>query len=205
MQLLWSAVFFFLSFYCMLAADNVGSTVCESEAVPSPQEFLFVRDIPSASVDLVVPGNDAYSFLDNQNFQAIVRSQNKVVIFAVPGAFTPTCSSKHLPGFVTLTSELKSKGVDAVYCLSVNDKYVMKAWADSTPKCLESGIVMVADGNGEFTKAFNTVNDRTSGRMGLRSQRYAAVVQNGNVTNFFRDLSGFKDSAAENVLSFLSN
>jgi peroxiredoxin len=202
MQLLWSAVLFF-SFYYILATNNMTSMFCETEAVL--QDGSVVRDIPPSFVDLVVPGNDTYSFLDNQNFQEIVRNENKVVIFAVPGAFTPTCSLKHLPGFVMLASQLKLKGVDAIYCLSVNDKYVMKAWAESTPNCVGSGIVMVADGNGDFTKAFNVVNDRTSGRMGLRSQRYAAVVENGNVTKFFHDLSGLKDSAAETVLSFLSN
>ncbi len=100
----------------------------------------------------------------------------KVVLFAVPGAFTPGCSQVHLPGFITGFDDLAAKGVDKVACISVNDSWVMQAWADNTGA---GDIVMLADGNGDFASAMDLTLDATGFGLGLRSQRYAAVIQDG--------------------------
>jgi peroxiredoxin len=97
-----------------------------------------------------------------------------VVLFAVPGAFTPTCSDEHLPGFVTRLDELRGHGADRVACIAVNDAYVMAAWAKA--RGVPPGILMLADGNGEFTRAMGLEADLGRFGMGLRSRRYAAVV-----------------------------
>lgn len=102
-----------------------------------------------------------------------------VALFALPGAFTPTCSAKHLPGFVESATELKNKGVDMIACLSVNDAFVMGAWG----KDQKAGdkVVMLADGNAEFTKAVGLVMDGSKFGMGERSQRYSMLIKNGKV------------------------
>ncbi|MCG7534927.1 peroxiredoxin [Pseudoalteromonas sp. OOF1S-7] len=102
----------------------------------------------------------------------------KVVLFAVPGAFTPTCSAAHLPGYVTLADKIKAKGVDIIACVSVNDAFVMKAWGDAHNA---SEIMMLGDGDASFTKALGLEMD-TEGFGGIRSQRYAMVIDNGIVT-----------------------
>jgi len=121
-------------------------------------------NIPAGiSVDIIAPTADdvpgSCSFNVAENFYDILKGINKVILFAVPGAFTPTCSEKHLPSFIINSNLLKAKGVDEIYCLSVNDKYVMKAWGLSTPGFIESGIKLVADGNGELTKAYMQMQD----------------------------------------------
>ena len=126
----------------------------------------------------------------------------KVVLFALPGAFTPTCSAKHLPGFVNNHQALKAKGVDAVACLSVNDAFVMDAWGKD--QGAEDKVMMLADGNGEFTKAVGLSMDATGYGMGLRSQRYAMVIDNGVVKNLNVEAPGaFEVSSAESVLKAL--
>ena len=165
------------------------------------------------------------------------------VLFAVPGAFTPTCSAQHLPGFIAQASALKAKGVDAVYCLSVNDKYVMKSWGDATPGFAKSGIFLVADGmyvqyldashisyiithahilppalstrstniyslplssgNAEFTKALGFEKDATGSRMGIRSKRYALIVESGKVSSVNIDEKGLENSSVEKILAQL--
>lgn len=105
----------------------------------------------------------------------------KVVLFAVPGAFTPTCSNAHLPEFITLADKIKAKGVDAIYCVSVNDAFVMKAWGDSQNA---EEILMLADGDASFTKALGLEKD-TAGFGGIRSSRYAMIVNNAVVTGLF--------------------
>lgn len=181
----------------LLSAMNT----CEFEAHPA----LYNTDLLllKGTVDLVVPSETGYNFLESQDFGAILRTHEKAVLFAVPGAFTPTCSAKHLPGFIERAAEIRAKGVEEIYCLSVNDKYVMRSWAESTQNCLQNRIVLVADGNAEFTSALNAVNDRRSGRMGIRSQRYALIVENGAIVHVFRDSSGLANSSAENLLSQL--
>lgn len=102
----------------------------------------------------------------------------KVVLFAVPGAFTPTCSAKHLPGFVDAANDFKARGVDHIVCLSVNDAFVMEAWGQSQNA---DQVMMVADGDGAFTRALGL--DMDSGSFGgLRSRRYAMVVEDGRIT-----------------------
>ncbi len=101
----------------------------------------------------------------------------KVVVFAVPGAFTPTCSAKHLPGFMTNAATFREKGVDAIACLAVNDVFVLQAWAETNG--VGDGITMLADGSGVFTKALGLELDLTARGMGVRANRFALVVTNG--------------------------
>ena len=103
----------------------------------------------------------------------------KVVLFAVPGAFTPTCSNQHLPGYVAQADAIKAKGVDEIVCLSVNDAFVMGAWGEN--QGTGEKVTMLADGNGEFTKAVGLDFDGSGIGFGLRSQRYAMVVNDGVV------------------------
>ncbi len=126
----------------------------------------------------------------------------KVVLFALPGAFTPTCSAKHLPGFVQKNADLKKKGVDLVACLSVNDAFVMEAWGKD--QNVGDKVVMLADGNGEFTRAMGLEMDGTGHGMGQRSKRYAMVVDNGMVKSLEVEQPGkFEVSSAEAVLGKL--
>jgi peroxiredoxin len=126
----------------------------------------------------------------------------KVVVFALPGAFTPTCSAKHVPGFVQNFDALKAKGVDAIACVSVNDAFVMGAWG----KDQKSGgkVHMLADGNGDFTKAMGLEMDGSKFGMGKRSQRYAMIVDNGVVKSLDVEEPGaFNVSSAEHQLKQL--
>src|SRR5277367_5501222 len=104
----------------------------------------------------------------------------KVALFALPGAFTPTCSAKHLPGFIQHSDALKAKGIDAIACVSVNDAFVMGAWGDQQKT--GDKVMMLADGNGDFTRALGLELDATKFGMGKRSQRFSMVVDNGVVT-----------------------
>jgi len=126
----------------------------------------------------------------------------KVVLFAVPGAFTPTCSAKHLPGFVTQEKQLKAKGVDLVACVSVNDAFVMGAWGKDQK--VDDKVMLLADGNGDFTKELGLVMDGTGYGMGLRSQRYAMVIDDGVVKTLHVEQPGtFEVSSAEAMLQVL--
>jgi glutaredoxin/glutathione-dependent peroxiredoxin len=126
----------------------------------------------------------------------------KVVLFAVPGAFTPTCSAKHVPGFVQNDAALKAKGVDAVACLSVNDAFVMGAWGKDQKS--DGKVVMLADGNGDFTRAVGLELDATANGLGKRSKRYAMVVENGVVKTLNVEAPGaFEVSSAEAILKTL--
>lgn len=127
--------------------------------------------------------------------------EGRHVLFALPGAFTPTCSAKHLPGFVERRDALKAKGVGRIACLSVNDAFVMKAWAESQGA---EGITMIADGNADLTKALGLTLDGTANHMGLRSQRFAMVIEDGAVRRLMVEAPGdFSVSSAEHVLSVL--
>ncbi|ABI70078.1 peroxiredoxin [Shewanella sp. SG44-2] len=124
----------------------------------------------------------------------------KVVLFAVPGAFTPTCSEAHLPGFVVLADEFKAKGVDLIACVSVNDAFVMKAWGEAQNA---SELMMLADGDASFAKALGLEMD-TAGFGGVRSQRYAMVIDNGVVTLLnVEEGKSFEVSTAEAVMAAL--
>lgn len=126
----------------------------------------------------------------------------KVVMFAVPGAFTPTCSAKHLPSFVEKASEIKAKGVDAIACIAVNDAFVMDAWGKSSNA--DGKVDMLSDGNGEFAKAMGLELDATGGGLGHRCQRFAMVVEDGKITQLNVEEPGaFEVSSAEHVLGQL--
>ena len=126
----------------------------------------------------------------------------RVVLFAVPGAFTPTCSVKHLPGFIEKAAELRSKGVDRILCLAVNDAFVMDAWAKD--RGAGEDVVMVADGSGEFTKAVGLEMDGSRFGMGTRSQRYAAIIEDGVVKSLHVEKPmAFEVSSAEAILKEL--
>jgi peroxiredoxin len=123
----------------------------------------------------------------------------KVVLFAVPGAFTPTCSDFHLPGYVLRADELTAKGVTTIACVSVNDAFVMKAWGAEHE--VGDAIVLIADGSAEFTKALGLEVDLSAGGLGVRSKRYAAVIEDGVVTDLaVEEGLGLDVSAVEKVL-----
>ena len=126
-----------------------------------------------------------------------------VALFAVPGAFTPTCSARHLPGFKDHLADIQAKGVDTVACISVNDAFVMKAWAES--QGIEDGsIVMLADGNGELTRALGLVLDGSGFGLGDRSQRYSMLVKDGTVSQLNIEQGGeFMVSSAEHLIAQL--
>ena len=123
----------------------------------------------------------------------------KVVLFAVPGAFTPTCSVKHLPSFVQNADALKAKGVDTIACIAVNDAWVMDAW--SKDQGADGKVLMLADGSGDFTKAMDLVMDGSGFGLGMRSKRYAAVLDDGVIQSLDIDDSGVSASACEAVLA----
>lgn len=125
----------------------------------------------------------------------------RVVLFAVPGAFTPTCSARHLPGFVERFDAFRKRGID-VYCMAVNDPFVMKAWADSQQ--VPDGLLMLSDGNGDFTRALGLAMDASASGMGQRSRRFALYVDHGTVREAWIEEPGkFEVSSAEHVLEQL--
>lgn len=126
----------------------------------------------------------------------------KVALFAVPGAFTPTCSAKHLPSYKEKAAELRTKGVDRIACVSVNDVFVMNAWGKDQQ--VGDDVVMLADGNGAFTKAIGMEMDGTGFGMGQRSKRYSMIVEDGVVKHLNVEAPGeFKVSAADYMLGQL--
>jgi len=127
-------------------------------------------------------------------------SGKKVVMFAVPGAFTPGCSVTHLPGFVVNADKIKAAGVDSIVCVAVNDAFVMGAWGKDQNA---EEIVMLADGSGEFTEEMGLVLDLTAMQLGKRSKRYAMIVNDGVVELLNIDESGIEKSSAETILAAL--
>ena len=126
----------------------------------------------------------------------------RVALFAVPGAFTPTCSAKHLPGFKQQAAALKAKGVDTIACVSVNDVFVMDAWGKA--QGVGADVLMLADGNGDFTKAVGLELDASRFGMGPRSQRYSMVVRNGVIAELNVEQGGeFRVSSADYMLEQL--
>src|SRR5512144_2983791 len=126
----------------------------------------------------------------------------KVVLFSVPGAFTPTCDAKHLPGFVQSAEQLKAKGVDTIACLAVNDVFVMNAWGKHSD--VGDKVLMLADDNGDYAKALGLELNASGFGMGMRGQRFALVVDNGVAKGVYVEGPGeFKVSSADHVLSQL--
>jgi peroxiredoxin len=124
-----------------------------------------------------------------------------IAIFGLPGAFTPTCSAQHLPGYIALGAELKAKGVDEIWCVSVNDAFVMGAWGKQ--QNADGKVRMMADGNAEFTKALGLDADFSKHGMGVRSQRYSLLAVDGVVKQLNVETSGFELSSAEKLLEQL--
>ncbi|RBW47337.1 peroxiredoxin [Psychromonas sp. B3M02] len=152
------------------------------------------QKLPAANVSqLTADGMQSHDV--NELFSA-----KKVVLFAVPGAFTPTCSEAHLPGYVVLADKLKAKGVDLIACIAVNDAFVMKAWGEAQNA---SELLMLGDGDASFTKALGLDKD-TAGFGGVRSQRYAMIIEDGVVTALNVEEAGeFEASKAETILAAL--
>lgn len=125
----------------------------------------------------------------------------RVALFSVPGAFTPTCSAKHLPGYVDKAADLKAKGIDEIACTAVNDAFVMKAWGAANGS---SDVTMLADGNADFAKAVGLTMDGSGFGMGTRGQRFSMIVNDGVVEELFVEGPGeFKVSSAEHMLETL--
>ena len=131
-------------------------------------------------------------------------SNKKIVVFSVPGAFTPTCSAKHLPGFVEYSNDIISKGVDEIICISVNDPFVMNAWEkDQNSK---GKVTLLADGNGEFTEALGLSFDGSGFGLGKRGKRFVMIVENRTITHLAVEEAGsFSVSSAESILKVLDN
>ncbi|GAB4360613.1 MAG: peroxiredoxin [Immundisolibacter sp.] len=126
----------------------------------------------------------------------------KVVLFAVPGAFTPVCSGQHLPGYVKLADQIKAKGVDQIVCVSVNDAFVMGAWGKDQQ--VGDKVLLLADGNADFARAMGLELDATGMGIGIRSQRYALIADNGVVTHLaVEEGRNFEVSKAESILAAL--
>jgi glutaredoxin/glutathione-dependent peroxiredoxin len=126
----------------------------------------------------------------------------KVLLFSVPGAFTPTCNAKHLPGFVELADQIKAKGVDTIACMSVNDVFVMNAWGKASN--VDGKVLMLADGNGEYARALGLELDGREFGLGMRGQRFAIIVKDGVAERVNIEAPReFKVSAAAHLLSQL--
>ncbi|HKD48508.1 MAG TPA: peroxiredoxin [Rhizomicrobium sp.] len=152
--------------------------------------------VPSATLMLMKDGGPKPVSTDQ------LFAGKKVALFALPGAFTPTCSAKHLPGFIQHSEALRAKGIDTIACVSVNDAFVMGAWGEQQ-KAGEK-VMMLADGNGDFTRALGLELDATRFGMGKRSQRYSMVVDNGVVTQLNVEAPGaFEVSSADHMMALL--
>lgn len=155
------------------------------------------QTIPDVKVTLLEQGK-----LDELSTAEFFRGK-KVVLFGVPGAFTPTCSDRHLPSFLENAEQIRAHGVDEIACTAVNDHYVLEAWGAS--RGVGKRIRMLADGNGDFARALGLVNDSRPWGLGFRSRRYAAIVEDGTVTAIWVDSPGrFEVSGADQVLAELS-
>jgi len=151
--------------------------------------------LPALTVTTVAGGETAPRDL------AELLGSGTAVLFSVPGAFTPTCSAKHLPGFVEKHAALREKGVNTVACLAVNDAFVMKAWGREAGA---NDIVMIADGSGRYTEALGLPLDMSARDMGVRGQRFALIARDGVVEHLFVEKGGdFSVSSADHVLKHL--
>ena len=154
------------------------------------------RIIPAIKVPVIKNGATSKVFLSDE------LKEKKIIIFGVPGAFTPTCSEKHMPSYIKLYQQLIDKGIDDVYCLSVNDDYVMSAWLLSYSN--GDKIIGIADGNGEIAKELDLLTDKSKNYMGMRSTRFAMIVNNNLIERLFIEEPGeFNVSSAENLLNYL--
>jgi peroxiredoxin len=150
--------------------------------------------IPSIKVPIIQKNIVSKVILSNE------LTNKKIIIFGVPGAFTPTCSEKHMPSYIKLHNDFVAKGVDDIYCLSVNDEYVMQAWLLSYTE--GDKIKGIADGNGEVSKNLNLLVDKSANFMGMRCTRFAMIVQDNNIEELLTETPGeYKETSAENLLT----
>ena len=149
--------------------------------------------IPSIIVPLIQNGVTSKVLLSDE------LKDKKVVMFGVPGAFTPTCSEKHMPSYIKLHKQFIDKGIDDIYCLSVNDNFVMRAWLLSYTD--GDKIIGIADGNGDISRIFNLLEDKSKNYMGMRSIRFAMIVVDNIIQDIFIEEPGeYKKTSAENLL-----
>ncbi|MFY9331103.1 MAG: peroxiredoxin [Candidatus Nanopelagicales bacterium] len=151
-------------------------TIAVGDAIPDVTIRIVDNGMPSPTTSRELLGN------------------GRVVLFAVPGAFTPTCSKEHLPSYVETAAELSSAGVDRIVCIATNDPFVMSAWAQV--EGVGDDIIMASDGNGEFTEAIGQAVDASGFGLGTRSKRYAMVIEDGVVTQFMPEADGFSAVAS---------
>ena len=153
--------------------------------------------IPSIKVPVIQKGVVSNVVLSDE------LKDKKIIMFGVPGAFTPTCSEKHLPSYIKLHNDFINKGIDDIYCLSVNDQYVMKSWLISYSD--DHKIIGIADGNAEITKYFELLSDKTKNFMGFRSSRFAMIINNNIIKNIFVEKPGeYKVSSPLSILEELN-
>ena len=152
------------------------------------------KTIPSIKVPIIQKGIVSKVILSNE------LKGKKIIMFGVPGAFTPTCSEKHMPSFIKLHNEFVSKGIDDIYCLSVNDEYVMQAWLLSYTE--GEKILGIADGNGDISNNLGLLVDKTANYMGTRSTRFAMIIRDNNIDELLIEEPGeYKRTSAENLLT----
>ena len=150
--------------------------------------------IPSIKVPIIQKGVVSKVILSEE-----LREKN-IIMFGVPGAFTPTCSEKHMPSYIKLHKDFIEKGIDDIYCLSVNDDHVMKAWLLSYTD--GDKIIGIADGNGDVSKNLNLLVDKTANYMGMRSSRFAMIIKDNSIEELFIEKPGeYKETSAENLLT----
>ena len=152
--------------------------------------------VPDIKVPIIKKGVSEIHSLYNEF------KNKKIVLFGIPGAFTPTCSEEHFPEYVKLYDKIISKGIDDIYCISVNDRYVMKSWLISYSD--DHNIIGIADGNSDITKHFNLIADKTKNYMGFRSARFSMIISNNMLIKLnIEETSELKVSTAENILNYL--
>lgn len=152
------------------------------------------RIIPSIKVPVIKKGVTSKVILSDE------LKGKKVIIFGVPGAFTPTCSEKHVPSYIKLHKQIIDKGIDAIYCLSVNDDFVMNAWLLSYSD--GDKIIGIADGNGDISKNLNLLVDKSKNYMGMRSTRFSMIVIDNIIHEIFIEEPGeYQKTSAENLLT----
>ncbi|MGH8855376.1 MAG: peroxiredoxin [Telluria sp.] len=158
--------------------------------------------LPAGKLSEFIETETAGCSLGPNTFEASELAKGKkIVIFGLPGAYTPTCSAQHVPGYVQNADALKAKGVDEVWCISVNDAFVMGAWGRDQKT--NGTVRMMADGNGDYSKALGLDADFSKYGMGTRSQRYSMLVEDGVVTQLNVETAGFEVSGADKMLEQL--
>lgn len=152
------------------------------------------KTIPSIKVPVIQKGITSKVSLSDE-----LKGKN-IIMFGVPGAFTPTCSEKHMPSYIKLHQQFIDKGIDDIYCLSVNDNFVMNAWLLSYTE--GDKIIGIADGNAEITKSLDLLSDKSKNFMGMRSTRFAMIIRDNNIHELLIEEPGeYKKTSAENLLT----